>query len=111
METFLNSPKWLLGMTSTVSALSALPVVFASTWIIRSCGHTKIFMLSLTLYGIRFVAYSFVQDPYLILPIEVLEAFTFSLTWVVATIYNSKVAPAYVATLQGLTSAVHFSLG
>ncbi|OQV23642.1 putative Major facilitator superfamily domain-containing protein 6 [Hypsibius exemplaris] len=111
MQTFLASPKWLLGMTSTVSAVSALPVVFASTWIIKLCGHTKIFMVSFLLYGVRFLAYSFIYDPYLILPVEILEAFTFSLTWVVATIYNSKVAPVYVATLQGLTSALHYSVG
>lgn len=83
MQKFLHSPKWLLGMTNTVAGISAVPVVAASTLIIKWCGHTKIFMMSLIVYGVRFLAYSYVYNPYLILPVEILEAFTFSLTWVI----------------------------
>ena len=88
MQTFMKAPKWLLGMTNTVAALSAIPVVAASFFIIKYLGHTKIFMISFILYGVRFLAYSFVYYPYLILPGEILEAFTFSLTFVTATIYR-----------------------
>ena len=88
MQTFMKAPKWLLGMTNTVAALSAIPVVAASSFSIKYLGHTKIFMISFIVYGVRFLAYSSVYDPYLILPVEILEAFTFSLTFVTATIYR-----------------------
>lgn len=107
----IGSPKWLLGMTGTVSALSALPVVALSTYIMRYLGHTKIVMVCCILYGLRFLCYSFTYDPYMILPVEVLEAFTTSLLWVVASVYVGKVAPNYVATLQGVVMGAHGAIG
>ncbi|XP_055331630.1 uncharacterized protein LOC129583722 [Paramacrobiotus metropolitanus] len=112
MQKFLRSPKWLLGMTNTVASLSAIPVVAASTYIIGFFGHSKIFIMSIIVYGIRFLAYSFIYDAYLILPVEILEAFTFSLTWVTATVYCGKIVQAsYLATLQGLIGSLHYSVG
>ncbi|XP_055331684.1 major facilitator superfamily domain-containing protein 6-like [Paramacrobiotus metropolitanus] len=107
----IGSPQWLLGMTNTVSALSALPVVALSTYIIRALGHTKIVMMCCVLYGIRFLCYSFTYDPFLILPVEILEAFTTSLLWVVTSVYCGKIAPDYVATLQGIVMGAHGAIG
>lgn len=89
----IGSPKWLLGMTNTVSVLSALPVIAASTFIVRRFGHTNLIIVCVMLYGCRFFLYSLIYNPFLILPVETLEAFTTSLLWVVISVYCGKIAP------------------
>ncbi|XP_055354046.1 major facilitator superfamily domain-containing protein 6-like [Paramacrobiotus metropolitanus] len=107
----LQSPTWVLGMTNTVASVAALPVVAGSTWIMRHMGHTKVFIGCFLLYGCRFFAYSSTYNPFLILPVEILEAFTTSLLWVVASVYCGKIAPDYLATLQGVIGSVHYAMG
>ncbi|OWA53815.1 hypothetical protein BV898_18237 [Hypsibius exemplaris] len=107
----LGSPKWLFGMSNLVSSVAAIPVVAISTFIMRICGHTKILMICLALYGVRFFFYSIIYNPFMVLPVELLEAFTTSLLWVVASVYCGKVAPDYLATLQGVIGCVHHALG
>lgn len=107
----IGSPEWLFGMTSTVSGLAAIPVVAASTVIMKYLGHTKILMLCFIFYGIRFLSYAFIYNPFHVLPVEVLEAITTSLLWVVASVYCGKIAPDYLATLQGVIGTMHYALG
>ncbi|OWA51622.1 hypothetical protein BV898_16095 [Hypsibius exemplaris] len=107
----IGSPKWLLGMTNLVSSLAAIPVVALSTCIMRFFGHTKILMICLMIYGVRFFCYSLIYNPFMVLPVEALEAFTTSLLWVVASVYCGKIAPDYLATLQGVIGCVHHAMG
>ncbi|GAU92429.1 hypothetical protein RvY_04511 [Ramazzottius varieornatus] len=107
----LGSPKWFLGFTTTISCLAALPVVAASTFFIRKFGHWKLICFVLVLYGFRFLGYSFLQNPFYVVPIEVLEAFTTSLLWVVASTYTGKIAPDYLASVQSIQGGAHAAFG
>lgn len=111
MEEDLASPKWLLGMTNTVSSLAAIPVVASSTFLMKYFGHTKIMMFCFVIYGCRFLSYSIIYDPYHVLPVEILEAFTTSLFTVVSSVYCGKIAPDYLATLQGVVGGLHSAAG
>ena len=107
----IGSPTWVLGMTNTVASVAALPVIAGSTLIMKYLGHTKIFMMCFLLYGVRFFCYSFIYNPFLVLPVEILEAFTTSLLWVAASVYCGKISPDHLATLQGVTGSVHYAMG
>ncbi|XP_055331683.1 major facilitator superfamily domain-containing protein 6-like [Paramacrobiotus metropolitanus] len=118
LETFLfwfmkdiGASTLLMGMTNTVSGLSAVPVVLASTLLIKFFGHTKIIMFCLAIYGCRFLSYSVIYEPYHVLPVEILEAFTTSLFGVVSSVYCGKIAPDYLATLQGVVGGLHSAFG
>ncbi|XP_055342400.1 major facilitator superfamily domain-containing protein 6-like [Paramacrobiotus metropolitanus] len=107
----MGSPKWLLGLTNTTSAIAAIPVLAVATLLMRYFGHIKILTFCFFIYGIRFLAYSFIYDPFLVLPVEVLEAFTTSLFAVTASVYGGKIAAEYLATIQGLVGSAHNAIG
>ncbi|OQV14805.1 hypothetical protein BV898_10957 [Hypsibius exemplaris] len=111
MEEDLHSETWLLGFTSTVGGICGLPVLAFATWIISKTGHNNILIFAMFVYGVRFIGYSFIYNPYYVLPLEALEAFTASLMWITATIYTSKIAPKYLATLQGIVGGMHYGIG
>ncbi|XP_055331257.1 major facilitator superfamily domain-containing protein 6-A-like [Paramacrobiotus metropolitanus] len=108
---YIGSPKWLLGLTNTVSAVSAIPLIAASTIIVKYVGHTNLIICCVMLYGCRFIAYSFISNALLVLPVEILEAFTTTLLWVVISVYCGKIAPAYLATIQGISASAHNAFG
>lgn len=100
-----------MGLTNTVAAVSAIPVVACATFLIKRCGHTKLLALCMLIYGSRFFSYAVIWNYYMVLPVEILEAFTTSLLWMVASVYCGKIAPDYLATLQGIIGAVHQAFG
>ncbi|XP_055331682.1 major facilitator superfamily domain-containing protein 6-like isoform X2 [Paramacrobiotus metropolitanus] len=111
MEEDLHSPKWLLGLTNTVGGLCGVPVMASATRLIKRFGHTNILIFSMFVYGGRYIGYSYVYNPYMVLPLEAFEAITNSLMWVTATIYAGKIAPQYLATLQGIVGGMHYGIG
>ncbi|OQV14800.1 hypothetical protein BV898_10952 [Hypsibius exemplaris] len=106
-----DRPMALRVMTNTVlSGLAAIPVVAFSTVIMKYLGHTKILMLCMIFYGVRFLSYAFIYNPFHVLPVEILEAITTSLLWVVASVYCGKIAPDYLATDSAESSDKHYAL-
>ena len=52
------------------------------------------------------------RNPWLCLPFEVLEVFTYQIMWVAAVTYCPILAPkGLVATMTGLAGACHYSVG
>ena len=68
--------------------------------------------LVIFVFGIRFILYYFVVNPWYFLPIELTSGFTFGIFYSVMTSYASIIAPAGThATMQGLVGAAFEGLG
>ena len=68
--------------------------------------------LVLFVFGVRFILYGHVVNPWLFLPIELLNGLTFGIFYTVMTSYAYRVAPrGSQATMQGVFGAVFEGLG
>ncbi|XP_069191149.1 major facilitator superfamily domain-containing protein 6 isoform X1 [Procambarus clarkii] len=108
----LHAPSYLMGLTLTVGSLVGMPVMLIADAVVEKLRRPTIFIISFFIYAIRHIGYSYINDPWLVFPFEVLEVFTYQLMWVAAITYCSILAPkGLLATMTGLTGAIHFSLG
>lgn len=63
-------------------------------------------------FGIRFLLYSIITDPWWCLPIELLQGLTFGILYATMTSYASIVAPPGTEnTVQGLVGAIFEGFG
>nr|XP_053646239.1 uncharacterized protein LOC128698164 [Cherax quadricarinatus] len=108
----LHAPSYLMGLTFTVGSVVGMPVMLVADAVVEKIGRPNTFIISFFVYAIRHFGYSHINDPWLVLPFEVLELFTYQLMWVAAITYCPILAPkGLLATMTGITGSVHFSLG
>ncbi|KAH8261380.1 hypothetical protein KR044_008072 [Drosophila immigrans] len=89
-----------------------LPLFFLSGWILKRIGHVNAMSLVLFGFGVRFILYSMLQNPWYILPIELLNGVTFGLFYATMASYASIVAPPGTeATMQSLVGAIFEGVG
>lgn len=78
----------LLGVTLTVTTVSEFPFFFYSGAMLKYFGAVPVQLLALLAYAGRTFYYSYVEDPWTVLPVELLHGLTFALTWA-AVSYNN----------------------
>lgn len=89
-----------------------LPFFFLSGWILKKIGHVNAMSLVLFAFGVRFLLYSMLTDPWWCLPVELLNGLTYGIFYATMTSYASIVAPPGTeATMQGLVGAVFEGVG
>ncbi|XP_043226818.1 major facilitator superfamily domain-containing protein 6-like [Amphibalanus amphitrite] len=95
------------GLTLLVQCfLGEVPFFFISGWVIRKLGHVYTQTVVLLAFGVRFLLYSLLKNPWVVLPIELLNGLTFGLFYANMVGYACAVAPpGMTATLQGLVGA------
>lgn len=78
-----------------------LPFFFLSGWILKKIGHIHAMSLVLLGFGVRFLLYSLLTDPWWVIPIEFMNGITFGLFYATMASYASIVAPPGTeATMQ-----------
>ena len=86
--------------------------MFISGRILKKIGHIHAMSLVLCAFGLRFIIYSVLQDPWWCLPVELFQGFTFGLFYATMASYGSIVAPPGTeATVQGTVEAVYEGIG
>lgn len=97
-----NFIKTLEGLVMSIQCFGGeLPFFFMSGWILKRIGHVNAMSLVLFGFGVRFILYSMLQNPWYILPIELLNGVTFGLFYATMASYASIVAPPGTeATMQ-----------
>ncbi|XP_063697661.1 major facilitator superfamily domain-containing protein 6-A [Culicoides brevitarsis] len=110
---YMDYMKTLQGIIMAIQCFGGeLPFFILSGWILRKIGHIHTMTLVLCAFGIRFLLYSLLVNPWYIIPIEFLNGLCFGLFYATMASYASIVAPAGTeATLQGLTGAVFEGIG
>ncbi|XP_055536477.1 major facilitator superfamily domain-containing protein 6 isoform X1 [Wyeomyia smithii] len=105
--------KTLEGIVMSIQCFGGeLPFFFLSGWILRKIGHVHAMSLVLLGFGVRFLLYSLLVNPWWVIPIEFMNGITFGLFYATMASYASIVAPPGTeATMQGLVGAVFEGVG
>lgn len=108
----LGASKILMGISLAISSVSEIPTHFYSSKIIGKSGHFITMFLSLLCYSIRYFMYSALQDPWYVLPLELLQGLTYSLFIITITSYAKMISlPGTEATIQGFLGCLFSGLG
>lgn len=88
------------------------PFLFLSGWFLKRLGHVHTMTMILIAMGLRLLAYSFLTNPWYVLPVELLNGVTLGVYWSTSASYAYLVAPPGTAsTLQGVFGAVFEGIG
>ncbi|GFS57307.1 major facilitator superfamily domain-containing protein 6 [Nephila pilipes] len=111
--TAIGGSEFLCGLSVTVqSLLGVIPFMFFSGWIIEKMGHFRILSASLLIYTIRFLWYSYLHNPWLVLPMEVTHGITYGLCYAVLASYaKTSSKPGTEATTQSVVFSTFEGLG
>lgn len=103
----LNGSKTLLGIVPAIQCfIGELPFFFFAGSLISKFGHFNILTLNFVAFGLRFVAYSYISNPWMVLPIELLQGPTYGLFYAtMATFANVAALPGTEVTVQGLVGS------
>ncbi|GIY40506.1 MFS_1_like domain-containing protein [Caerostris extrusa] len=109
----LDASQFILGCSSAVQCfLGELPFFFFAGWIIAKIGHVNTLTMSFLANGLKLLSYSFLENPWLGLPIEFLQGPCFGTFYTAMTSYAKIIAPEGTeATVQGLASGTFEGLG
>lgn len=92
--------------------IGEVPMFFLSGWILKKLGHIHTMSLVLSVFGIRFLSYSMLTNPWHSLPIEVLNGVTFGIFYSTMVSYASMIAPPGMeSTMQGIVGAAFEGAG
>ncbi|CRL07194.1 CLUMA_CG020177, isoform A [Clunio marinus] len=108
-----DSMKTLQGLVMGIQCFGGeLPFFFISGRLLKKIGHVNAMNLVLFGFGVRFFFYSILKDPWLVLPVELLNGITFGIFYATMASYASIIAPVGTeATMQGLVGAVFEGIG
>lgn len=97
----------LVGLGWTIAALSELPVMAGSAWLLRKAGPARLLMVALLAYTVRMFLYSIAQAPEWVLAINSMGGVSFALYWISSVTYANQLAPAGLkATSQGMLTTL-----
>jgi len=107
---------WLTLLLSLVMGIQCfageVPMFFLSGWVLKKLGHINTMTMVLAAFGLRFLLYSFLTDPWMSLPIEVLNGITFGIFYATMASYAHIIAPPGMeATMQGVVGAAFEGAG
>jgi len=103
----------LLGLNMGIQCwVGEVPMFFLSGSVIKTLGHSNTMTLVLGAFGVRFLLYSFITNPWYSLPIEILNGITFGIFYATMTSYAHIISPpGFESTMQGIVGAAFEGLG
>lgn len=113
MEKELGTTKTIIGIASALSPVSEILAFPVSAKLIKLFGGIyPSFIIATFSYCLRFLLMSFVEEPYLILPIQLFQFFGFAIFWAAAVEYTNKISPIKISvTMFTIVTSVYYSLG
>lgn len=101
-----------VGLGLSFQGLCELPFFYFSAKIIQRLGFKPALLLTIVATIVRLFLYSFIKNPYIAIPIELLHGLSWSLFWVVCVEYTNALVPEkWRATGQSLLYAAYFGVG
>ena len=108
----LGGPPTLFGIASLIDHISEIACYFNVGRLICCVGHIRVLYIGLIGNLIRFIYISFLKNPWLVLPLEILQGVTHAAVWAACTSYVGRIAPPGFATsAQGILQGLHHGLG
>ena len=98
----LGGSKTLMGCAVICRCTADLLTFFIAGSLIKWIGQIRLMVVSLISYGVIFVSYSLLSNPWWVLPVEALNGITYAASWSACTSYMAgAVSPEAVTTVQG----------
>ncbi|XP_037795261.1 major facilitator superfamily domain-containing protein 6-like [Penaeus monodon] len=108
----LGASRSLMGLTVTVGAAAAIPLLIVMTPIVRKFGHICVIAMGFLGYAIRFAGYASIYNPVSALYFEALEGVTMGLMLSAGMTYASELSTTKtVVSLQALSGTLHYGVG
>ncbi|XP_074652067.1 major facilitator superfamily domain-containing protein 6-like isoform X2 [Tubulanus polymorphus] len=109
----LGATQMLLGIVICTTYICEFTMFFfVDRLVLKPFGCIGTLYLALVCYCMRFTTYAIIEDPWLVIPAEMLQALTFSAVWSSMTRYSIQTVPKdSLATMQGIIHGVYWGLG
>ncbi|XP_043931121.1 major facilitator superfamily domain-containing protein 6 isoform X2 [Protopterus annectens] len=108
----LNGTTTLFGVCSVLSHVSELTAYFFSHKLIELIGHIRVLYIGLACNTARYLYISYLEDAWIVLPMEVLQGVTHASVWAACISYLSAAVPLELRTsAQGILQGLHLGLG
>ncbi|XP_060786454.1 major facilitator superfamily domain-containing protein 6-B isoform X2 [Neoarius graeffei] len=108
----LKGTTTLFGVCSVLSHTSELAAYFISHKLIELVGHIRVLYIGLACNTIRYLYISYLENAWVVLPMEVLQGLTHASVWAACISYlSAAVPPALRTSAQGILQGVHLGLG
>ena len=86
-------PQALFGMCISFNCIPEMFMLFFSGAILRRIGHVFAMSIAIVAFAVRLGSYSLLRNPWMVLAIEPLHAFTFGLMYAAASTYARRITP------------------
>ncbi|XP_041637922.1 major facilitator superfamily domain-containing protein 6-A isoform X2 [Cheilinus undulatus] len=108
----LKGTTTLFGVCSVLSHVSELAAYFTSHKFIELVGHVRVLYIGLACNTARYLYISYLQNAWIVLPMEVLQGVTHASVWAACISYlSAAVPPALRTSAQGILQGLHLGLG
>ncbi|XP_051998810.1 major facilitator superfamily domain-containing protein 6-B-like isoform X1 [Xyrauchen texanus] len=108
----LKGSTTLFGVCSVLSHLSELAAYFTSHKLIELVGHIRVLYIGLACNTARYLYISYLENAWIVLPMEVLQGLTHASVWAACISYlSAAVPPALRTSAQGILQGLHLGLG
>ncbi|XP_038862418.1 major facilitator superfamily domain-containing protein 6-like [Salvelinus namaycush] len=108
----LKGTTTLFGVCSVLSHISELVAYFTSHKLIELVGHIRVLYIGLACNTARYLYISYLENAWIVLPMEVLQGVTHASVWAACISYLSAAVPPELRTsAQGILQGLHLGLG
>ncbi|XP_041939311.1 major facilitator superfamily domain-containing protein 6-B isoform X1 [Alosa sapidissima] len=108
----LKGTTTLFGICSVLSHVSELAAYFTSHKLIELVGHIRVLYIGLACNTARYLYISYLENAWIVLPMEVLQGMTHASVWAASISYlSAAVPPALRTSAQGILQGLHLGLG
>ncbi|SPP75284.1 blast:Major facilitator superfamily domain-containing protein 6 [Drosophila guanche] len=102
----------LFGVASVINHVSEIFAYFFSFRLITQIGHVKVLCLGLIGNVLRFLYISYLTNPWMVLPFELMQGITHAAVWAACCSYIAHNTPKHLrASGQGVLQGIHHGLG
>ncbi|VDL75744.1 unnamed protein product [Nippostrongylus brasiliensis] len=102
----------LFGILSVVNHASEIVAYFFTFQIINKFGHVRVMYICLGVNVLRFLILSWLDNPWLVLPLQVLQGFALATVWASASSYISLIAPPHIkSSAQYILQLLYHGVG
>lgn len=81
----------LFGLSLAVTCIAEIPFFFFSERLLKRFSPSAVILFSICVYSLRFIYYSFITNPWAVLPAELLHGITYAACWAAQTEFVSQV--------------------
>lgn len=107
----IGASEGIIGIAWAVAAVSEIPVMIYSGHIMRRIGAAGLLKFAIFVYALRWLLFSFVQDPAWALALQLLHGLSFGAFLTAGVTYLSERTPAgFVTTSQAIFNAVCYGV-